>query len=151
MVGARVLVTVLIALVQLVIFVGLGVAAFGLQLTGSWWMAVPLLVSGTLSFMALGLLAGAIAKTQEGAVNLANFFVLPMAFLSGAFFPLQNAPTWLTTISQVLPLRHLVEALLDVMVRGQGPSAVLPEFGILLGFAVVVGAIAVALFRWDDA
>ena len=72
------------------IFVGLGMAAFGLQLTGSWWMAVPLLVAGTLAFMSLGLLAGALAKTQEGAVNLANFLVLPMAFLSGSFFPLDG-------------------------------------------------------------
>jgi ABC-2 type transport system permease protein len=37
------------------------------------------------------------------------------------------------------------------MVRGQGPAAVLPQLGILLGFAVVVSAIAVALFQWDDA
>src|SRR4029079_477701 len=90
--GARVVVTVLIALVQMAIFLGLGMSAFGLRLTGSWWMAVPLLVAGTLAFMSLGLLAGSIAKTQEGAVNLANFLVLPMAFLSGSFFPLEGAP-----------------------------------------------------------
>ena len=42
--------------------------------------------------MSLGLLAGAVAKTTEGAVNMANFFVLPMAFLSGSFFPLDGAP-----------------------------------------------------------
>jgi hypothetical protein len=41
-------VTVAIALVQLVIFVGIAAAAFGLTLTGSWWMSVPLLVVGTL-------------------------------------------------------------------------------------------------------
>ena len=92
MVAARVVVTVLIALVQMAIFVGLGMAAFGLQLTGSWWMSVPLLVAGTLRSCRSGLLAGRLAKTQEGAVNLANFLVLPMAFLSGSFFPLDGAP-----------------------------------------------------------
>ena len=119
-VSARVVVTVLIALVQMAIFVGLGMAAFGLQLTGSWWMSIPLLVAGTLAFMSLGLLAGALAKTQEGAVNLANFLVLPMAFLSGSFFPLDGAPHWLQTVSLLLPLRHLNDAMLDVMVRGAG-------------------------------
>ena len=74
-------------------------AAFGLQLTGSWWMSIPLLVAGTLAFMSLGLLAGAMAKTQEGAVNLANFLVLPMAFLAGSFFPLDGAPGWLQAVS----------------------------------------------------
>ncbi len=150
-VSARIVVTVAIALVQLVIFVGLGVAAFGLTLTGSWWMSVPLLVAGTLSFMALGLLAGAIAKTTEGAVNMANFFVLPMAFLSGSFFPLEGAPGWIQTVSQLLPLRHLNDAMLDVMVRGQGPSSALVPIGILLAFTAVFTLLAARLFRWETA
>ena len=55
-------------------------------------MSIPLLMVGTLCFMSIGLLAGAITKTTEGAVNAANFMVLPMAFLSGSFFPLDAAP-----------------------------------------------------------
>jgi ABC-2 type transport system permease protein len=148
-VSARVVVTVLIALLQMAIFVGLGMSAFGLQLTGSWWMSVPLLVAGTLAFMSLGLLAGSLAKTQEGAVNLANFLVLPMAFLSGSFFPLEGSPDWLQTVSQLLPLRHLNDGMLDVMVRGQGPGAALAPIGILLAFATVVTLVAVRLFRWE--
>jgi hypothetical protein len=35
--------------------------------------------------------------------------------------------------------------------RGQGPGDVVPQLAILLGFAVVVSALAVALFRWEDA
>ena len=84
------------------IFLGLGVAAFGLRLTGAWPAAVPLLVVGTLCFMSIGLLAGAVAKTTEGAVNMANFIVLPMAFLSGSFFPLDAAPEWLQAVAHVL-------------------------------------------------
>ena len=99
-VGARVVVTIGIALVQMAIFLGLGVAAFGLRLTGAWSASIPLLVAGTLCFMAVGLLAGAIARTTEGAVNMANFIVLPMAFLSGSFFPLDAAPAWLQAGSQ---------------------------------------------------
>ena len=38
-----------------------------------------------------------------------------------------------------------------VPVRGEGPVAVLPQIGILLGLTIVVGAIAVSVFRWDDA
>jgi len=148
-VGARVAVTVAIALGQMAIFLGLGSGAFGLALTGSWWMAVPMLVVGTLCFMAIGLLAGAIAKTTEGAVNMANFFVLPMAFLSGSFFPLDAAPAWLRTVSDLLPLKHLNEGMLDVMVRGEGPSAALWPIAILAGFAVVVTLLAAKLFRWE--
>nr|WP_281366606.1 ABC transporter permease [Nocardioides thalensis] len=150
-VGARVAVTVAVALGQLAIFLGVGAAAFGLTLTGSWWMAVPLIVVGTLCFMAIGLLAGAIAKSTEGAVNMANFFVLPMAFLSGSFFPLDDAPTWLQRVSDLLPLKHLNEGMLDVMVRGQGPGAAAVPLLVLAGFAVVVTVLAARLFRWETA
>ena len=47
--------------------------------------------------------------------------VLPMAFLSGSFFPLDAAPAWLQAVSNVLPLKHLNDGMLDVMVRGEGP------------------------------
>jgi ABC-2 type transport system permease protein len=149
-VGARVSVTVGIALVQLAIFVGLAAGAFGLTLTGSWWMSIPLLVVGTLCFMSMGLLAGAVTKTTEGAVNAANFMVLPMSFLSGSFFPLDGAPAWLRGLSQVLPLKHLNDGMLDVMVRGEGPSAALWPMAFLAGFAVVVTLISARLFRWES-
>ena len=148
-VAARVVVTIGIALVQMAIFVGLGMVGFGLQLSGSWWAGVPLLVVGTLCFMSLGLLAGAVTKTQEGAVNAANFLVLPMAFLSGSFFPLDGAPGWLQGISLAMPLRHLNDGMLDVLVRGEGPAAVLPPMGILAAFAIVVTLAAAKLFRWE--
>jgi ABC-2 type transport system permease protein len=123
---------------------------FGLKLTHDGWMVLPLIIAGTLAFLSIGLLAGAWAKSQEGASAIVNIVVLPMAFLSGSFFPLDSAPAWLRGVSQVLPLKHLNTAMLDVMVRGKGPAAVLPEMAILLGFAVVVTAIASRLFTWDD-
>jgi ABC-2 type transport system permease protein len=149
LVAARVTVTVLIALAQMAIFVGVGAAFFGLRLTGSWPAAIPLLVVGTLCFMAVGLLSGAVAKTTEGAVNMANFLVLPMAFLSGSFFPLDSAPDWLQSVSRLLPLRWLNDGMMDVMVRGETASAVLLPMAVLAGFAVVVTALAAKLFRWD--
>ncbi|MET0930581.1 MAG: ABC transporter permease [Aeromicrobium sp.] len=147
---ARVAVSLTIAGVQTAIFLGLGMIAFGLKLTGSWPMIIPLLFCGTLAFMAIGLLAGSIAKTEEGAIGMANFIVLPMAFLSGSFFPLDGAPTWVRGVGQALPLRHLNEGMLDTMVRGEGPSSALVPIAILLGFTVVLTAIAARLFRWDD-
>ncbi len=148
-VGARVAVTVSIALVQMTIFLGVGAAFFDLTLTGSWWVSVPLLIVGTLCFMAVGLLAGSVTKTTEGAVNMANFLVLPMAFLSGSFFPLEGAPGWLQAVSKALPLRWLNDGMLDVMVRGQGPEAALLPMGILAAFAIVLTLVSARLFRWE--
>lgn len=149
LVGARVVVAIAIALVQLAVFLGLGTLVFDLTLTNSWWMAIPLVLIGTLCFMALGLFAGAVTKTVEGAVNMANFLVLPMAFLSGSFFPLDAAPDWLKGVSLVMPLRHLNDAMMDVMIRGEGPTAALVPMGILLAFAAVLTLISARLFRWE--
>jgi ABC-2 type transport system permease protein len=148
-VAARVVVTIGIAIVQMLVFVGLGVMAFDLRLHGSWWASVPLLVIGTLCFMAVGLFAGATTKTVEGAVNMANFLVLPMAFLGGSFFPLDGAPAWLQAFAKVLPLHWLNEGMLDVLVRGEGPAAVLLPMAVLAGFALVLTLLAARLFRWE--
>ena len=68
---------------------------------------------------------------------MANFIVLPMAFLSGSFFPLDGSPHWLQDISQALPLRHLNDGMLDVMVRGEPWRPDWCRSRILAGFAVV--------------
>lgn len=146
---ARVAVSLTVALGQTAIFIALAVFAFGLQLTGAWPLVVPLVLAGTLAFLSIGLLAGSISKTEEGAVGLANFIVLPMAFLSGSFFSLEGAPGWLQVVSRTLPLRHLNDAMLDVMVRGQALEAIWQPMLILLGFAVACSLIASRLFRWD--
>ena len=148
-VGARITVTVAVALGQMAIFLGIGAAAFGLQLTGAWPASIPLLVVGTLCFMAIGLLSGAVAKSTEGAVNMANFIVLPMSFLSGSFFPLDAAPEWLQAVAHVLPLWWLNEGMLDVMVRGEPASAVLLPMLVLAAFAAVVTVTSAKLFRWE--
>jgi ABC-2 type transport system permease protein len=150
-VGARVGVSVGVALAQAAIFIGVATLPyFGLKLSDYWWMSIPVILVGTLAFLSIGLLAGAWAKSQESAQAIVNLVVLPMAFLSGSFFPLDSAPQWLRTVSEIFPLRHLNQAMLDVMVRGKGPASVLPELGILAGFAIVVSLLATRLFRWDD-
>jgi ABC-2 type transport system permease protein len=148
-VGARIAVTVSVALGQLAIFLALGTAAFGLKLTGAWPMAIPLLIVGTLCFMSVGLLSGAVAKSTEGAVNMANFIVLPMSFLSGSFFPLDGSPGWLQALAHVLPLWWLNNGMTDVMVRGESWTAALVPMLVLAGFAVVVSGLAAKLFRWE--
>ncbi len=151
LVGARVVVSLGVALMQTAIFLGVAlIPFFGLRLSGSWWMSIPLVVAGTLSFLSIGLLAGAWAKTPEAANAIANLIVLPMAFLSGAFFPLDSAPGWLQAVSKVFPLHYLVDGMRAVMVQGQGPASTLPALGILLAFAAVVTAVAAPLIRWDD-
>jgi ABC-2 type transport system permease protein len=148
---ARIWIAVAIGLIQLAVFLAIATLPyFGLKLTAFWWMTIPLVVCGILAFMSIGLLVGAIAKSQQAATSIANLIILPMAFLGGAFIPLDFAPDWVRQASYVMPLRYLVTGMQDVMARGEGPAAALPAIGILLGFTLIVSLIAVRMFRWDD-
>ncbi|AKU15376.1 ABC transporter permease [Luteipulveratus mongoliensis] len=148
-VTSRVAVSMAIALVQLAIFIGVAIV-LGLKLTGSWYMAIPLTLCGTLAFLSVGLLCGSIAKTSEAAVGLANLITLPMAFLSGAFIPVEESPGWIQAISKVLPMGWLVDGLKGTMVRGEGPVAALLPMALTLGFAAVLTLIATRFFSWED-
>jgi len=148
---ARIGVSLAVAMVQLAVFLVIATRPyFGLKLTASWWMAIPVVATGTLAFMSIGLLTGAVAKTQQAATAIANLIILPMAFLGGAFIPLDYAPAWIRDVSYAMPLRYLVTGMQDVMARGEGPASALPAIGIMLGLTAVLTLIAVRVFRWDD-
>jgi ABC-2 type transport system permease protein len=149
--AARITVSLLIALVQLAVFLLIATLPyFGLKLTHWWWMAIPIVIAGALTFLSIGLLAGSITKTEQAATALANLIILPMAFLGGAFVPLAFAPAWIQKVSYVMPLRYLVTGVQDVMARGDGPSAAVLPIAVLLGIAAVLTLVAVRLFRWDE-
>jgi ABC-2 type transport system permease protein len=147
---ARVGLSLVVALVQLAAFLAIATLPyFGLTLSSYWWMSIPIVACGTLAFMSIGLLVGSFARTQQAATAVANLIILPMAFLGGAFIPLNYAPAWINDVSYVMPLRYLVTGMQDVMARGEGPVSALPAIGILLGIAAVLTAISVRVFRWD--
>lgn len=146
---ARIAMHLLIAMAQTAAFLLIGRFFFDVSLDGAWWMAIPLVICGTLAFLALGFLVSAFAKTQEAASAIANMVTLPMAFLGGAFFPVEMGPGWMQAISKAMPLTYLTEGLKDVMVRGFGPERALMPMGILLVIAAVATVIGMRVFRWD--
>jgi len=148
---SRVVVTIGVAIVQAVIFLGIGaLPLFGLRLVGTWALAIPVFLLGILAFFAIGMLVGSFCKTEEAATGAANIVVLPMAFLSGTFFPIDQAPAWMQTVSRILPLRHMNDGIMDFLVRGKDASALLLPCGVLIAFTLVVGAIAAKVFQWED-
>jgi ABC-2 type transport system permease protein len=147
---ARVGISLAVALVQLAVFLAIATTPyFGLRLSADWWMAVPVVICGTLAFLSIGLLVGSVTTSQQAATAVANIIILPMAFLGGAFVPLDFAPAWIKDVSYAMPLRYLVTGMQNVMARGEGPAAALPAIGILLGLTAVLTFAAVRLFRWD--
>lgn len=149
--SARVVVTIAVAVAQALLFVAVAsLPVFGLALSGTWWLSIPVFLSGLLAFFAIGMLVGAFCKTEEAATGAANIVVLPMAFLSGTFFPIDVAPPWLQTVSYVFPLRHMNDGITDFLVRGRSAEALLLPCGVLLAFTLAVSLLATRVFSWED-
>jgi ABC-2 type transport system permease protein len=73
--------------------------------------------------------------------------MFPMMFLSGVFFPIEQMPWFMQSISKVLPLTYVADALRKVMVLGADIPAITTELSILIVFGVVMTAIAVPVFK----
>jgi ABC-2 type transport system permease protein len=65
----------------------------------------------------LGILIAARQKTMEGFQMMMNFLLMPMFFLSGAFFPLRGVPLWMSWLSTVDPVTYGVDSLRQVVLR----------------------------------
>ncbi|MCC3762381.1 ABC transporter permease [Glycomyces sp. TRM65418] len=148
--GAKVSVNLAVAVVQTAVFLAVAALAFGLELSAWTWFAVPLVVLGTFAFLAIGVVIGGIAQTSPAAAGLSNLVTMPMAFVSGAFYPLALSPEWVQWLSYLSPMRYLNEALQAVVVYGSPPSSVLPQVGMLAAFAVAIGLVSWKTFKFDE-
>jgi ABC-2 type transport system permease protein len=76
-------------------------------------------------FSNLGVMVGMITKSHEDTSTYANFFILPMVFFSGTFFPIDRMPSLLKGLILCLPLTHANILIRKSALDGQGWLAVL--------------------------
>jgi ABC-2 type transport system permease protein len=133
-------------LVQGGITIAMAIVVFGITIRGNPLLIVAILVIGTLSFLGLGIVATALTKEQESAQLVLGLLQFPMMFLSGVLFPVEQMPSFLQTVSRVLPLTYAVEALRKVMILGAGLDAILGPLTILIALGVVTMTLGVPLF-----
>jgi ABC-2 type transport system permease protein len=134
-------------LIQGVIILALAIGIFGVAIQGSILLVFALLLLGVFSFVGLGIVITSFTKDQETAQMLMMTLMFPMMFLSGIFFPIQQMPWYMQTISQFLPLTYASDALRKVMVLGAGVSQITNELIILIAFGVIMIAIALPVFK----
>lgn len=99
---------------------------------------------GVVPFCALGLLVGTLIKGQ-GAPGLLNLVYLPMAFLSGLWFPLRMMPGFLRELAPIWPSYHLNALSLAAVGMDDGPR--LPHVAVLAAFAIASLALAARRLR----
>jgi ABC-2 type transport system permease protein len=146
---ARIVTTLIVAVSQTVILIVLGKVLYGLTFRGNPLLIFLTVILGGLCFLSIGFAISGIARNTETAASYANLITFPMLFLSGTFFAVDSLPTWLKTLTKVLPLTYLVDGLREPIMRGNGLSHTWIDLTVLLGIAVVAMSVAVRFFKWE--
>ena len=148
LVGSNVFMRLLIAVVQTLIIVGIGVALFGVSVLQPLAVAA-LVVLGAVTFVSIGYVIASYARTEDSANTLASVVQFPLMFLSGIFFPIAFMPQWLQPVAALLPLTYLGDALRQTMVGGAAYAPLYVDVLVLAGWLIVTFLISARFFRWQ--
>jgi ABC-2 type transport system permease protein len=121
---------------------------FGVTLPlGGVLLTLLVTLAGVPAMYAMGSLFGA-AVLRFGEVGPAVQFVRgALSLLCGITFPIVMLPAWAQLTSAAMPPTYVVAAIREALLNGATPLDLAPTAAILLGLAVVFGALAVLLFR----
>ncbi len=127
------------------------------SLVGTFWFGVPfrgnigVLAIGSILFilcmLGIGLFISTISMTQQQAMVSGFFFNMPAITFSGFGTPISSMPEWLQALTYLNPLRHFLEVLRGVYLKGVGLDVLWPQMAAMSLLAFVMLAISVARFQ----
>jgi ABC-2 type transport system permease protein len=137
---------VVIAIAQIIIFV---TAAWllGMNIVGNGGLAFLIFFLTGLCSIGVGMVVASLSKTEQQAEPLCWLISMPLAMLSGCWFSIEMMPSYLKGFAYAFPYAHAIGAARGVLIRGVGLEAVGNDFLFLIGWAVVIFAIGIILFR----
>ncbi len=139
----------LLALVQALIILAVGVFVFGGDIHGSLGWVLLIVLLGTVVFLNIGFILSAWARSPAAASGMGNAVALPMMFLAGAFFSTASLPWLLPYAAQVLPLTPMLDALREVAINSAPLWETWPQLAALGAWAVATALVAVRVFRFS--
>lgn len=149
LVGAQVAWRLTTGCLQAVLLVGFGMAAYGLRISGNWFLVLAAVLLGAAAMVSMGVLLAGLARTNESVVALGQVVQFPMMFLSGSFMPLDMLPDFLRPVSLAMPLTYLTDALKQAMLGAAPLFPLWLDFTVLGGSLLVLAGLAVWRFRWE--
>lgn len=135
--------------VAVMITVAITVPLFDVSIQGNILLLALFVILGAVVIFGIGLSIGGWAKNENQAAPLSNLVSFPMMFLSGTFFPRFLMPEWLQNVSSFLPLTPFIDGVRMIMVEGRGLLDVMPQFGMLAVWGIIIYALAFRVFRWE--
>lgn len=140
---------VIVGLLSIATMFAVGLTVFHLSMRGSWLVLTALVALSALMLFGIGLAVGGWARNERQAAPLAQIITFPMMFLTGAFFPRFLMPEWLQGITTYLPLTPVIDGARLIITEGRGFVELLPQFGLIAGWCVIVYLVAFRVFRWE--
>ncbi len=138
---------VLIAFLDTLEILVVGALWFGVPIRGSLGLLLLLSSLFLVGSLGLGLFISSVSKTQQEAMLLAWFTLLPTIMLSGFFFPLAAMPRLLRAISYLIPLRYYLVIIRSILLKGTGADGLTLEILALAVFGTVMMGAAALRFR----
>jgi ABC-2 type transport system permease protein len=149
LVASNILLRLVVAALDTVLIIGIGILAFNIQLTGNLPAAAVVVFLGAGAFLSLGFMLASFLKTEEQATGVVQVVQMPLMFLSGIFFPFDFMPDFLRSVARLLPLTYLGDGLRQTMVNGNQIAPLGVDVAVLAGWLVVCLAISARSFRWE--
>jgi ABC-2 type transport system permease protein len=133
---------------QAVILVSVGALLFHVRIVGNPFAILAVLLLGTATFVSLGTIIGALARTTESANNVASILTVPLAFLSDAYIPIDRFPHAVSATLRLLPSTQFIDTFRDVSVYGASLTGYGVWLAALVLWAIAGAAISARTFRW---
>ncbi len=138
----------LVGLVDVCLVLGVALLWFQVPLRGSVWLLFAMAVIYLLTTLGLGLFVSTISSTQQQAMMTTTFFFLmPMIYLSGFIFPIENMPAVIQPFTYLIPLRYFLVILRSIFLKGVGLDTLWPQAAALAGWGLAILALAIARSR----
>src|SRR5450759_669831 len=149
LVASNILLRMVVAAVDTVLILGVGIAVFHIQIVGNLAVAAGFVFLGAGAFLALGFMLASFLKTEEQATGVVQVVQMPLMFLSGIFFPFDFMPDFLRSVARLLPLTYLGDGLRQTMVNGTQVAPLALDAAVLAGWLIVCLAVSARSFRWE--
>jgi ABC-2 type transport system permease protein len=131
-------------IISTLIYLGVGMA-LGLTIVGSLGYAFLIFFLIGLCSIGIGMIVGSLIKSESQA-GISWLFIVPMAMISGAWFTVDRMPSALKSVAGALPFIHAIDASRAV-INGSPFSAIILDLYWLVGWAVILFAAGIILFR----
>ncbi len=137
----------LMIVTSLMVVVG-AMILIGFKFQGSWLDLIVYLAVSSVAMISVGLIVAARISSEEAAEGILNLMTWPMIFLSGIWFSLDGASSWVLFGARLVPLTHVVDGLRAIMIDGASLVSLLPEMAILLVLSAAFIALGSLIFKW---